>query len=368
MKKLNPIVTILVSFFATSTALGMKAHKQSKECLRHFTTLPSDDVKQKIQHYILQNAITFLSEQPLTLPNNINFGSSIAITIDENDLIISEYGNPISTWNLMTSELKHIAQKPNDTSGVAIKILHNLKSKPLPCAPIIDKNRIIVGLHSKKVLIIDSHTEEVIDIFETKDTITDIAPYNDTVLIGSSRHIEIWNIATNTSKIIKTNMVTMVAALYDDQAAIMGQRGMLKIWNINTGELLKTIKNFTYNHGGAFLALNDRWVVAISPNDRKAWPLSLNLRGTPKDNPLLWIKENADIAQGDFIRRACQTTMDRNNFILALPKKFGAPEDNESKEEMDCRIYFTLPFIVRAYLRNCLNIKARKAIPQSEAI
>ncbi len=38
------------------------------------------------------------------------------------------------------------------------------------------------------------------------------------------------------------------------------------------------------------------------------------------------------------------------------------------ESRVDCRIYFTLPAMVRAYLKNSLNIRAKRAVPLTQAI
>jgi WD40 repeat protein len=388
--------------------------KQKKEMLKNCIQLP-DDLKKKIQWYIVQNAITFLAHQPIILPTDngrslkiINGQEQIVqgqstdqcysvLGIEDNKLIIRTIPNMIKTWDLMSGQL--IAEK-KITNFIPIKntcyhIIYDNKIAKISITPpfnkievwneetntllhtfneqdcirvngvTLDENRIAIALHSGTVHVKDIYTGNIINTLPGNNKINSVAIRDNIVIIGTETNTIIWDIKTNTTK--NLDIKIYAAALCKNKLVTHEHDNTLSVWNLDNYTVLQTFKTYYFQRSN--LTMNDNWIVNTTHKscDIQAWPLA-PLQGTTKENPRLWIAHEANILQGNLIRRACQATIDENEFILRRPKKFGHIADDETREQMDCRIYFTLPALVRAYLRNCLNIVAKKDIPLSHAI
>lgn len=382
-------LAILWSFFVTSAAIGMEPHDQLKK--DPYESLPLE-LQKIIRLTIMENAITFLGQQPINLPKECKSSHGITLDLDNNDLIINDYTH-VNTWNIITSELKQTIETPKGIPYIKSKegpgsqeiqkwdnddhvYKSVLTSDAIrPCA--IHKNTIAIESSPYQIAIMNADARNFINTFYTIERIGTVALSDDRVLVSSSVATRVWNLKTRDSHTLRPNMSVTKAKLHNDKALIIGHAGTsgslrtLQIWDINTGALLKTIDGFTYCYGDVDIAINNQWAVAISLHDKKAWSLS-PLQGTTADNPLLWITEKTGILQGNLIRRACQTWIDGNKFILVLPEKFEELfteiKEDESREQVDCRIYFTLPAMVRAYLKNSLNIRAKRAVPLTQVI
>jgi len=386
MKKLNLLFTSLLLFFATNTTISMEPHDQLKK--DPYESLPSE-LQHIIRWSVLENAITFLSQQPINLPKECKFSHEITLDLDHDDVMITN--NTRKTWNIMTGELKQMIEAPKDIPYIkhtygSLDILkwdnddHIYKpifalDKSKPCA--INKNIIAFAdrPYSHTIHIINADTGKNIDTFQADQPIETLALSDDTLLASSTMPtMQVWNLKTRDSQILRPKMQVIKTKFHDDKALVIEQHadlradhGTLQLWNIHTGTLLKTIPEFRYKYGDVHIAFNNRWAIALSSVDKKAWSL-LPLQGTVHENPLVWITENANILQGNLIRRICQATSDDNTFMLALPEKLGVIKEDESQEQKDGRIYFTLPYAVRAYLRNCLRIKGRVTLPLAQTI
>lgn len=425
MEQHNRTYIILILFLITSTAIGMQdpilaEQIERQECLKIFKTLPPE-LRQKIHLSMLHNAIDFLGQQPITLPTDdgvrltmINnkmervYKPSTDIchsiqAIDNNTVILRIFPNLIKTWDLMTGQLKQTEQVQKNCAvpykykyiinGNKMAVLSDINPGVVYVwntdtneqlseiketwaiathVIAIDNSKIATGLYSGKVHVKDINTGIISHTFEADGTLYSIAMCDNKVMVVTAQSVTIWNLQTGSQKRLEKTEPHTKVAIYKNKAATQSPccNASLDVWDTDTGEVLRTLKNNC--KGQPKLALDDYWVVAAYGDIIQAWSLE-PLRGTVNDNPLVWITQKADILQGNLIRRMCRATIDYNKCILVLPTNkfkelFEKVPENEPREQMDCRIWFTLPSAVRAYLRYRLPIEAQKAVPLSEAI
>jgi len=109
--------------------------------------------------------------------------------------------------------------------------------------------------------------------------------------------------------------------------------------NTNKQQRLATRNNQTLTS----LAVSDTAAVGIDNQNgsAKIWLLSRPFEGTPQNNPLVWIAENATMSQVIFINHAYKTTIEGQEFTLTSE---------------GLQVFSGLPMHVKRYLLNRLNI------------
>jgi len=272
--------------------------------------------------------------------------NAVAIT---GDIMATGSGNTLTVWNLKMMHYRTFLGHWHMIDSIAIagnKVLTGSR----------DNTAKIWNINNGQLLLtlLVGHMHEI----------SSVSVAGDKVVTGSvGGNAKIWDI--NTGQLIHTLQEHQEHT--DDRlrsVAIEGNKvvtglykGNAKIWNSNTGSLLQYLHGHTDSAWSVAIS-GDKVVTGSRDTTAKIWSLLPNLHGTSQNNPLLWIVEEATIPQLDFINRAYKAAIDtkQDPMIIALPKKLGKVEENELQAQRDGRIYFTLPLLVRKYVRDRLNI------------
>ncbi len=193
---------------------------------------------------------------------------------------------------------------------------------------------------------------------------TSVALNKDLIIIGLKQgYIESWNRHTlkPSYNFVITNFTKQVTSMitHNDTVLAGSKDGITRVFDIDTKTILHTLNGPNGHTAQINSIATDGTKVVTGSQDgtAKIWPLIYTTQGTHEDNPLLWLLYNTNIVQLNFIQRAYNTTIDNQEFIIDLPKKLGKIEENESQEQQDGRVYFSLPPHIREYLRNRLKIR-----------
>lgn len=387
MKK-HTLLTNILFLFTITTVIGMDPTSLSE--LRR-TGKPTTNDTEKQDQTDLNTIITFLGQRPTTLlESSASCHSILGIDDIDNEVTMRICPDTICTWNMRSGELTHTEKTPKHHMQNATingnKIAYRSISDSLvvnigdadthTClchftegnhvmAIAMNDNHIITGLFDGKIHIRDINNGKLLQAIHTKSIINSLILHGDNhIIIGSPTLIQIWNL--HTGELLKTfnnnqentlDEIKIIAA--NDTMVAAKMNDTLKVWDINTGTLLTTITKFTYDLYGTKLALGNNYVVTASIKsgvDAKTWRLSPNLNGTPKSNPLLWIMQKANTSQQDLIKRAYEATLANQELIITLPEDPGIVSLSESQEIKDGRLYPTLTLAVRNYLCTRLNI------------
>lgn len=362
----------------------------------------------ELQEYILlsedigffKDTISFLGAQPITLAK-----PDMHMTAIES---IALYGDILETkswcswrwhtvlWNIHTGKFIHanteICKPWEEYCSVTLD-----NNKALSIVPVYHLNK-----SPKSTTLWDTQTNQKLKIIDHARSIKSMtADGNCVVMVLNNGQIKVWNTDNKsdshiinphgiaTSAAIKKNIIAIgfktgaveirnrdtrdlihcfiikspqkiTAMTIHDNKILAGYRnGTAKIWDIITRKLLHTLAGPNQHTDIITSMVMDSNIVATGSEDCtiKIWPLKVNVLGTIDDNPLLWIMYNANAPQLNFIWRAWQATQTKQEFIISLPIKLGTIEQDESPEQTDGRTYFTLPPMIREYLKNRLKIR-----------
>lgn len=387
MKKYTALTNIIF-LFTIATVIGMDPTSLSE--LRRTGNPITDDIKEQAQTD-LNTIITFLGQRPTPLVQSSASCHSILKIDDANDEVTMRIcPDTICTWNMSSGELTHTEQAPKHHIQSAIicgdKTAYRSISDPL-VVNICDTNTgnclrhfteanhvmaiamnndiIVTGLFNGKIHIRNINNGKLEHAIDTKSVINTLILQGDNQIItGSPTLVQIWDLYTgdllktfNSNQKDPLDEIRTIAA--NNTMITAKMNNSLYVWNINTGSLLTTITKFTYDLYGTKLALGNNYVVTASIKsgvEAKTWRLLPNLNGTPKSNPLLWIMQKANTQQQDLIKRAYEATLANQELIITLPEDPGIVSLSESQEIKDGRLYPTLTLAVRNYLRTRLNI------------
>jgi len=433
MKKQNLLFTSLLLFFVSGSVICMenfhsgldiKTGNQSKELFMEFKSLLPE-----LQQHILfsQEAITFLSEQPITLAGSHGhtdeiYSVVIAIIEDSEDVesgrdeyvvVTAGWDNMIKVWDINTGNfLQEFARDKDahystddDNDYIKYLVPHYGIIPPIDGqylfgintgelmrkiklddyriwkrSAVIIGNTLIMGSDNGTVIIlhigVDEHSNALTVNWDTEFTLTGPQKHTNQVSsVDMTKNIIITGSWDCTAKIWDKHTGAclrtlagphghigeiLAVAVYDNIVATVSSDETAKIWNVLNGTCLRTLAGPNgHTDCVTCVTLDDTYVITGSEDcTAKIWPLFPRLiKGKPETNPLLWIIHNTDRLQFDFMQRAYEKTINNKNFIIALPKKLGVIEDDETQEQKDGRIYFTLPCAVREYLRTRLNIR-----------
>jgi len=301
------------------------------------------------------------------------FGMVDSIAIN-GDTVIAASSRQAKIWNINTGQLLHTLR--TDAKSIAIDgdkivtdstiwdlktgtLLRTLKGHTERVISIaIAGDKVITGSTDHTAKIWDINTGQLLHTLRghTED-VSSVAVAGDKVLTGSwDKTAKMWDI--NTGKLLRSlrgTTETKLVKVAGDKVMTRSDDWTIGIWDISTSQLIRTLEGYK----GAFSSItiaNDK-VIGESNGIIKVWPLSINLKGTAENNPLLWILHNATIPQLEFINRAYQATAANKDLIIAMPTKLGTIQPTDSQEQIDGNTYFSFPDAVRAYLRSRLNIK-----------
>lgn len=125
----------------------------------------------------------------------------------------------------------------------------------------------------------------------------------------------------------------------DNDNLVVGSESDTTIWNLNTGNLLKTI-----NVPGTTVAIKGG-ILVMARYGENPKILDLNpFKGTPETNPILWIINYATVPQLDFIKRSYEAVQADEEFIIDFPSE-------------DAKVFLSFPMFVRQYLLERSNIR-----------
>ncbi len=405
MKKYTTQLIHLILLFTTVAAFGMKRsfsaldtnkNNQSQELFTEFRTL-FPELQQHIMSF--HETIIFLGLQPITLAGpNGHTNEIYSVAIHNNEVVTAAWDETVKVWDIHTGILLNTFSREDENIYTAnfVPTYNNILAHEHNAglllygkntgelmrkfgfignniiwsrSAIINGDKLIIGTFENKVIINNQKTGErlltLAGPHQHTDRVSSIALHDNLIVTGSwDTTAKIWN--AHTSEYICTliephgHTDSIRAVATNGNIVVTGSDDKTaKIWNIHTGHYLRTLAG----PNGHLLEINsvaidDNWVITGSDDHTaKIWPLLLNLKGKSENNPLLWIIHHTDMLQLDLIQRAYTTTISGKDFIIALPKKLGTLEKNESQDQMDGRIYFTLLPAVREYLRNRLNIR-----------
>lgn len=352
----------------------------------------------------LKDAINFLGSQPMTFTKPDGHISTIESVALYGDILETKswYAWQWYTilWNIHTGEPIHTNIKNckpweeyksvtiDDKKAVSIVLSYHL-NEALKSTEIwdIQKNKKLKTINHKKnirsitaddnnyvAMVLYNGLVKIWNIENKKDThliyclskAKSVAINKDMIIIGlKSGDLEMRDRCRihepihwfyNTDK--RPNKVTSIR-LHENKILAGHQDGSIKIWDIVTQELLHKLTG-PNKHRDIITAMamcDDVVITGSEDCTAKIWPLTINTQGKTDNNPLLWIMYNANAPQLNFIWRAWQTTQKDEEFIIDLPTQFGTIEKDESPEQTDGRIYFTLPPMIREYLKNRLKIR-----------
>ncbi len=284
--------------------------------------------------------------------------SSIALSDDK--LISGSYDGSIKLWDMHKG--KFIDELERTEQVLAVAITEDKLA--------IGSRDAITSLWSVKIR--DIKTGETIILggdYGHTGSIDSITIKGDKILTKTCGNpIRIWNVYTGELLLRFSSGFNSVEISNDFAIVSDPHSGTIEIWDINTRKLLRAFVEspdmrdiLAVNNRRRALAVNgDRMVImpVYHPTySAKIWPVVVDIKGTPEENPCRWIVKMADNVQLSFIQCAYEATSAGKDFIIDLPEKFGIIKKNETQEQLKGRIYFTFPEHVRAYLRNRLNIR-----------
>ncbi len=275
-----------------------------------------------------------------------------SVKIIGNNIVTESRDKTFKIWDIKNGQLLHtLEEKKNASLSVAMVGERMIAAEVLEYPE--DKTVKVWDLCTGKVL----HLLEGGHIGRVKSSA--LVGYK--IVTGScDETVKVWDIVSGKSL---HTLVGYTGELWTIKVAgdkVIVMSADIKIWNIHTGKLLNILTGAAYS----MKAMSDDKMVTSMSQFAEIWTLSCNLKGAACDNPLVWILQKADIPQLNLIERAYETTLMHQDFIIDLPKKLGKVEENESYEQRDGRVYFSLPEHVRKYLR--LRLTIRKPIKHIE--
>jgi WD40 repeat protein len=282
----------------------------------------------------------------LTSPVN-----SVAAT--ENEVITASDDNTAKIWTLY--------------SGQLIRTLEGHTSVVTSVAVAGDK--IVTGSMDKTVKIWNLYSGKLLGTLKNTSWVMSVTIKDDKIIAGLTNDTaNIWDI--NTNKLLHTLEIdgespknrqdyqTIIPIAIIGNEVLIGSDldgGIVMTWDIDTNKLLHKIKIPKLK---AIAMTENRLIAGLYDGNIRIQKSSYpNLNGTAESNPLLWILYNATTPQLEFIIRACETTLKKQDLIIAMPPKLGTIQATDSQEEVDGNTYFSLPPAVRAFLRSRLNIR-----------
>jgi WD40 repeat protein len=300
----------------------------------------------------------------------------------EGDIVVAGLSNgSIQIWNINNDQPLRIFKGhtgKGHTSGVksvaisgetivtgsedeTVKIWNINKDEPIRTierstqgvASVAMSNRIfIIGLQNGKAEVWNMHWDKPWHtlIVDTRQiyAVNDVAIGNNIVVTGSSdKTIKIWNLNKLEDKPLHlkghTQSITSVA-INGDRVASGSYDGTAKLWSTHSNMPLHTFK--VHEDQVIKVALNDDMLVTGAEDGVvKMWDLKPFNKGTPQNNPLVWIVKEATIPQLILIKYAYEATVAGQEFIM---------------DSKDLKLFLSLPKHAQKYLLERLNIKLKK--------
>ena len=280
----------------------------------------------------------------LTAPT-INTESSNPVAISATKAIV-ESAFPrnnrigITIWDITTGAPLYIIPFLDANGGVFIQDLA------------VGNDRLVAFLTNGMIIIWDMNTGKVLSRRLTPQMISmhSQAISGNRAIVIVDGIIKVWDIHTDkglwTITLKKGPNEQPIPALH---AAISGDKvvasladGTVRVLDMNTNkqQRLATRNNQTLTS----LAVSDTAAVGIDNQNgsAKIWLLSRPFEGTPQNNPLVWIVENATMSQANLIKQAYEATIAGQEFIL---------------DSNDLQVFSGLPMPVKRYLLNRLTIR-----------
>ena len=238
----------------------------------------AEDLRKKIQQSIAQDAIIFLSQQPVaTLAGHGHTGQikSVAIAGDPNSLELRRASKVVTgskdktakIWDLNTGALLHTLKGPNGHSKAIFSVA-------------IAGDKVVTGSQDNTAKIWDLNTGALLHTLKGPNghskAIFSVAIAGDKVVTGSQDNTaKIWDL--NTGEFLHTlagHMDIVSAVAITGNKIVTGSSDRTaKIWNLNTGALLHTLKGHTGWVTSIAIA-GDKVVTGSADETAKIWDLN----------------------------------------------------------------------------------------------
>ena len=251
-------------------ALEDKSNLVKKSAYLHLKQINQPKIQKTIESYNLYSFFTPLftveghcrvNEHSITL-------SEFAISPDNKTLVTYSTNETIKLWDLQNGELikTYTYSKQRRSFGAAIVI-----------SP--DGYKCYIGYTNNRIEEIDLKTGNILRTLGGKVRYVRclaISSDGNTLIAGSKeKDVEIWDLQTGTSDHLgnKSWYVKFVDISFDNKIAISQSRSAIKVWNLETKELLHILDSNQSLCIGGKISLDSKTVVGINNNIVQHWSL-----------------------------------------------------------------------------------------------
>ena len=313
--------------------------------------------------------ITKIWDISTELPLNtlVGYYPITSIAISDDKVVTGSFDGIIQIWDAQSNRLLHTLTEPDKyfISSVTIggnrvvtisnttariwdiqsgQLLHTLV-RPFISTPIaIGDGIVVTGSEDNTAKLWDIQSGQLLHTLTGHaKPVTFVVIGNGVVVTGSEDNTaKIWDIQSGQllhTLVGHTHRIDKVTIGYGTVVTRSQIDNITKIWDLQSGQLLLTPTRAI----GPVAISNGRVATGGDYNTAKIWLLK-PFAGTPQNNPLLWIIDNATIPALNLINRAYKTTIARGTLIL----------DSE-----DLQIFSKLPIPVKRYLLDRLKIRLK---------
>jgi WD40 repeat protein len=246
------------------------------------------------------------------------------------------------------------------------KLLHTLEGS----SPVAISGDIVVtgpgkaiGAGKTNVKVWDINSGQLIHILNHGDLIKSVAISGNNMVTLSlgAKHVRVWDISEGKQlRVLKSTDQIQSVAVHGDIVITGLFNGTAKVWNINNGQLIYTLKGHTKPIESVAIS-NKKIVTGSNDKTAKIWSLSINLQDTSETNPLIWIIQKASIPQLDLIKRAHEATVDWVGYSFRTYPNVTFPQSGFPIviPSEDAKVFLSFPMHVRRYLLDRLDIELK---------
>lgn len=202
-----------------------------------------------------------------------------AVTGSANILISGSYDHTARVWDLRTNECKWVLAGHTD--------------RIYSCVYDVKRNRCYTGSVDNTVRIWDLETGETISILEGHQILVGLITTSENVLVSAAADstVRVWDPETGHAKhVFRGHSAAITCVCNDDRKVVSGSQGMLKIWDAQSGTLVRELADDV--DGAVWQVAMDykRCVAAVQRRD--VTYLELTEFAWPGNDPAEWLYRN----------------------------------------------------------------------------